>query len=92
MYNHQQAFTTFLRRYSSAEENLSHFSAGVFVRGRALAPCFEEDIRPLTLLAPCAGEGIRPMDEYLPHVLERVFVRGRILAPCVGEGIRPPDE
>ena len=29
------------------------------------------------------------MDEYLPHVLERVFVHGRILASCFKEGIRP---
>ena len=58
------------------------------------------------IFAPCAGEGIRPWGEYLPHVLERVFVQGtntcpmfwggyssmgRILAPCFGEGIRPPD-
>ena len=36
----------------------------VFVRGR--------------ILARCAGEGIRPWDEYLPHVLKRPHVLGRL--------------
>ena len=52
-------------------------------------------------------EGFRPWDEYVPHVLERVFVQrtntclniwrwyssmGRMLAPCFVDGIRPTDE
>ena len=32
------------------------------------------------------------MDEYFPHVFERVFVHGRILASCFRQGIRPTDE
>ena len=43
------------------------------------------------ILDPCFGEGIRRCDEYLIHVLKRVFrpYVGRILAPLFGEGIHP---
>ena len=58
------------------------------------------------ILVTCVREGIRPRDEYLPQVLQMVFVHGknicpllwrgysstgRILAPCLGEGVRPWD-
>ena len=38
------------------------------------------------ILAPCVEEGIRPTNEYLPHFLERVFLRGTNSCPMFWRG------
>ena len=75
--------------------------------GRILTPGFGEGIVQGTNTYLMIWRWYSSTDEYVPLVVERVFVQGtntcpifwrgysrmgRILTPCFGEGIRPTDE
>ena len=87
------------RHHSSTDDCLPHVVERVFVqtcpwflegivRVRILARVFE-GVRPWKNTRPMFWGGYYSVDEYLPHVLEKVPVHGQILAPCFREGICP---
>ena len=64
----------------------SHVSQTLLVGGRILAPCFCRGIRRWTSTYPVFRRGYSSVDEYLPHVLERVFVHRTITCPMRWRG------
>ena len=74
----------FLRGYSSRRMLAPCFAEGI-CPCRNTCPCSGGCIRPWTNTCPMFLRGyssVASVDEYLPHVFERVFVRGRIVASC----------
>ena len=68
------------------------FTTVSLVHGRQLAPCFWEGIRPWTNTFLMFLKGYSSMDEYLPHVFDRVFVRRTNTCPMFLRGYSSIDE